>query len=90
MGSIDNADLEHLNYTELLEERLKCRARISEIIAEKRVSGRPDDVLYRKWLRRINEEHSSQAYRLAQIKLGLHKRQMDGAEAKRKRMADGQ
>jgi hypothetical protein len=78
----DNTDLEHLNFTELLEERAAVRARIREIIAEKAVTGRPDDHLYRKWLRRINAEQSAMADRSDQIKVMLAKRQHEHASTK--------
>jgi hypothetical protein len=67
----DNDDLAHLNYAELLEERTAVKARIREIVAERAVTGRPDDARYRRWLRGINFEQHQMADRLDQIKLHL-------------------
>lgn len=76
-----NTDLEHLTFIELLEEKVKVKAEISEMIAEKRVSGRPDDVLYRKWLRRMNARLSECVARHDEIRLMLAKRQQEGAKS---------
>jgi hypothetical protein len=70
-----NADLAHLNFTELLEERLTVRTRIREIVAERAVTGRPNDHQYRRWLSGINHEQSILAGRFDRIKLELAKRQ---------------
>lgn len=78
----DTSELEHLNFTELLGERAAARGRIREIIAEKAVTGRPDDRIYRQWLRSINAEHSALATRLDQIKVQLAKRQQEHATTK--------
>lgn len=78
----DNSDLEHLNFIELLEERAAVRERIREIVAEKAVTGRPDDQFYRKWLRGINAEQSALATRLDRIKVTLAQRQREHAATK--------
>lgn len=77
-----DADLAHLNWVELLEERNVVRERIREIVAERAVTGRPNDRHYRRWLSGINYEHSALAGRLDRIKLELSKRQ--AAEAAKK------
>ena len=70
----DNPDLAHLTWQELTEERARLRTRSREIHAERAVTGRPDDRLYRRWRRSINAEQSAILDRLDAISAEFSRR----------------
>lgn len=73
-GDDPNADLAYLNWQELTAERVALRIRSREIHAERAVTGRPDDRLYRRWVRSVNAEQSAILTRLDHIRAEFSRR----------------